>query len=352
MAAREPMLQDVTPMRDEPGYFCGYATGFFNDESRTNWDGSGPRPISWSVWYPTDAEPTDEDKANDSRRIFMLGDVSEGALLSGDRERWPVVMLSHGTGGTAEGLGWLAYELARHGYIAIAPNHHGNTGVEPFRAEAFICWWERASDLSLLLDHLTAAGLFAGKLDLDRVSAAGFSIGGYTALVLAGARTSVEQFQEWGRDKGALARGTGEFPNVAERLPDLMKTSESFRAAFARQSDDLCDPRIKSVVAIAPAPPVRGFLPESVKAINIPVHLVTSGADEIAPRLECADWLKSVNPAFALTCVGERVGHYTFLGLPTRIGRRMSPQIFADNEGVDRAAVHDRVVDLVLAALA
>lgn len=343
MAGREP-CGDLM-------YFCGYLTGTFFDGSRLNWDGNGPRPISWSAWYPTDSAPGDADKAKDERRIFLLGDVVEGASPSGDRPVWPVVMLSHGTGGTAEGLGWLGCALARRGYIALAPNHHGNTALEAYKPEGFLCWWERAPDLSLLLTHLAGEGPFAGRLDLARVSAAGFSIGGYTVLTAAGARTSVDRFTEWGRDKGALGSGVREFPDIEERIPDLLENSEPFRRALERQGDDLGDARFKSIVAMAPAPPVRGFSEESVAGITVPVHIITSGADDIAPRADCADWLKALNPAFKLTSVGDQVGHYTFLGPGSRLGRRLSPDVFTDKVGVDRAEVHARIVDLVVADL-
>jgi hypothetical protein len=44
-------------------------------------------------------------------------------------------ILSYGTGGSAEGMGWLGQRLACLGYICIGVNHHGNTAIEPYRAE-------------------------------------------------------------------------------------------------------------------------------------------------------------------------------------------------------------------------
>ncbi len=333
-------------------YFCGYETGKIADETRVNWDGDAPRPISWSAWYPTNAEPTEEDRAKGAKRFFLFGDVVEGAPLSEGKPVWPVVLLSHGTGGTAEGLGWLGVALARAGYVAIAPNHHGNTGHEVFREEAFICWWERAPDLSRVLDHLAMDGPFVGRLDLNRVSVAGFSIGGYTALVLAGARTSVDRLLAWSDQTGLLGSSAKIFPGLMQRIPELLQQSEAFRVAYARQDSDLSDTRIKSVVAMAPAPPIRGFSKESVAGISIPVHIIAGGADEIAPREHCAEWLAAVNPSFALSSVGENVGHFTYLGLPSRIGKVISPDVFKDNEGVDRAKVHEMIIALALSDMA
>ena len=42
----------------------------------------------------------------------------------------PLVLLSHGTGGSAVMLAWLGETLARAGYVVAAINHHGNTATE------------------------------------------------------------------------------------------------------------------------------------------------------------------------------------------------------------------------------
>jgi len=98
------------------------------------------------------------------------------------------VLLSHGTGGSAVQMAWLGMELARHGYIAVAVNHPGNNATEPYTAEGFALWWERATDLSEVLDGMLADATFGARIDARRVGAAGFSMGGYTVLELAGAR--------------------------------------------------------------------------------------------------------------------------------------------------------------------
>ncbi len=332
-------------------FYCGFATGQLLDERRTNWDGDGPRPIKWAVWYPTAQVPTEADAAKDTRRLFLLGDVIEDAPLARGDAKWPVVVLSHGTGGTAEGMGWLAYVLATSGYIVIAPNHHGNTGHEAYRPEGFLCWWERATDMSRLLDHMSEDDRFGPFMDANRASAVGFSLGGYAVLSLLGARTSVERFQLWARDKGAIGRGTEEFPDVAERLPELLESSSVFRRSFDQQSGDFSDARICKAVAIAPAPPVRAFSKESLLGIAKPVTIITGGADIVAPAGDCGGWLAEVNPSFQHISAGDAVGHYAFLGLPSRLGMRVAPKLFVDNEGVDRARVHQQTAKSILTAL-
>jgi predicted dienelactone hydrolase len=54
------------------------------------------------------------------------------------------VLLSHGPGGAASDLGWLAETLARAGYAVAGVDHHGNTSTEPYVAEGFAFIWEQA----------------------------------------------------------------------------------------------------------------------------------------------------------------------------------------------------------------
>ncbi|MEO1536685.1 MAG: dienelactone hydrolase [Pseudomonadota bacterium] len=247
-------------------------------------------------------------------------------------------------------MGWLAHRLAQDGNIVIGAHHHGNTGREPYHAAGFVCGWERALDLSALLSNLSDEGPFAGRFDLDRVHAIGFSIGGYTALALAGALTSMERYFSWAMENGGFASGPREFPDVASQVPYLLESSRPFRTSWARQGESFKDDRIGTVTAIAPAPPVRAFDEGSVGAISVPVTLVAGEADQEAPSRDCADWLQLANPTFRRVRVGNDVGHYTFLGFPAGDVPDDLNFIFSDNPGVNREAVHDATADAVLAA--
>ena len=326
-------------------YACGYRRGLWLDLSRQNWDQTGPRPVAWSAWYP--ASP------RSSRMIprmawglFDLGEVDpDQALAHGGP--WPVVLLSHGTGGSAESLGWLARELACRGSVVLAAQHHGNTSLEPYRAEGFLCWWERARDLSGLLTEASGPHVFGAALDLQRVAAVGYSLGAHTVLSLGGAVTSMDLLQRWQDSVGAVERGPREFPDLAGRLPSLFESSAVFRASWSRQGDSNQDPRVRAVVAIAPPPPVRAFTHGSIQAMTVPVTLMAGGADLEAPLSVGAAWLQSLNPNFALHEVGGSVGHHSFLGPPSATGQRDQPELFADATEVARDEVHRRVLSLV-----
>ncbi len=327
---------------------CGYRTGTITDTTRPNWHSTGPRPISWSAWYP--ARDTGQREAP-TRRFFDMGNVVLNADLA-DPWKLPVVVLSHGTGGTVEGLGWLARALATEGYVVLGANHHGNTGAEPYLPEGFLCWWERAKDLSVLLTSLTSSGKFAGRLDLEQISAVGFSLGAYTVLALAGAQSSLTEFETWRNENGITAGGPKEFPDLADHIPTLAKDSVAFRNSWNRHSENFTDERIKSVVAIAPPPPIRAFTAQSLAQITRPVTILTGGADLEAPAQHCADWLVQQNPAFRRYDLGRDVGHYTFLDFPADSSLVGKVDIFTDPETVDRAKIHRQAAARVVQALA
>lgn len=321
----------------------GYREGRTEDPTRPRWRGEGARPLAWAAWYPATAGAAAAERLADT--LFTMGPVAEAAAVSRAELRWPVVLLSHGTGGTAQGMGWLGRRLAERGFVCIGVNHHGNTAVEPYLAEGFLCWWERSADLSAILDHLAADASLGPRLDLDRVAVCGFSLGGHTALASAGAIFSMARFEAW-RTSGAMPLdGPREFPDLVGQVAALEAGSAAFRESLARHGDDYRDPRVRAVLALAPAPTVRGFEPESLARIEAPARILAGEADTEAPHDLCALWLAERNPRFRIELLGPEVGHYVFVGEPTEEGRRLEPAICLDAPGVDRRAIQERTAE-------
>ena len=168
----------------------------------------------------------------------------------------PVVLFSHGLGGSQWGYSYLGRHLAAHGYASVHCSHPGSDwllwdGKGMGKAMVSLrkaqedpaTWRERPRDLRFILDRLATlaeqAPLLAGRLDAGRVAVAGHSLGSYTALALAGLRPD---------------------------LPD--------------GPTDLVDPRPFAFVAMSPQG-AGGFQPPgSWAAITRPVLLITGTADE------------------------------------------------------------------------
>ncbi|NPU64813.1 signal peptidase [Bradyrhizobium sp. 83012] len=320
----------------------GFRQGRFADASRPNWDGDGPRPIDWFAWYPA-AESAIEAAlpvAPWPEGWFKAGAAALNAPLAGNGSR-PLLVYSHGTGCNALQVEWLARELASRGFIAVGVNHHGNHNAAPFRAEGFLCSWERPRDISVLIDHIVAHPDFAGHVDLDRISAVGYSLGGVTATALLGAIMIRSPFEPGAN----LGRGPREFPDLADHLPRLMGESAIFRDSWARMSASYHDPRIKAALLLAPGRSVQGFSEESVAAIKVPTRIMVGGADALLPS---ARWLQERLPHSTLDIVADDAGHYVFLPESTELGRSSDPVCCVDPPSVDRGGVHRTVVAAAL----
>ncbi|HEX7285711.1 MAG TPA: alpha/beta fold hydrolase [Candidatus Angelobacter sp.] len=115
---------------------------------------------------------------------------------------FPLVLFSHGLGGCNTQSMFLMEALAQNGYLVLAPNHKDATCAagddergpgrpqQPLRDAAQwndATYKDRAIDMQALLDAVLKEKTFAGvAVDGARIGIAGHSLGGYTALGLAG----------------------------------------------------------------------------------------------------------------------------------------------------------------------
>ena len=321
----------------------GRRSGVILDPDRRDWSDKGQRPLAWDLWYPADGETgmPEGDLPDDTPRLFRrYPAVVDAPLAAG--EAFPVVLLSHGSGGSAAGLSWIGTRLAAAGYAVIGANHHGNTSLEPYRAEGFYCWWERSRDLSVLLDYHLREGPLGGRLDPARVSAVGFSLGGHAVVGLLGGICSVERFVDWAQGSAYLD-GPREFPSLVDAVEAVRATSPVLRASIERQSISYRDPRIRRAAVLAPAPTIRGFASDTLAGIAVPLLATAGGADREAPPGLCAEWLCRQMPEARFEALGADVGHYVFLNECTDWGCTVEPEICVDPPGVVRRAIHQQV---------
>jgi predicted dienelactone hydrolase len=322
----------------------------FTDEHRQNWQGTAPRPLRTLVWYPAAATATKEETifgGPPDREVFAPVTVGSAPEISNTKQKYPLVLLSHGTGGSAVQMMWLGYYLAVRGYIVAAVNHHGNTGAERQpAAQGFMLFWERARDLSVLLDKLLADPRIGPRIDRARIGAAGFSLGGYTVISIAGGQFSPRQFASFcrSRQRDFTCEPQPEFPEAPKVFAELKKTDAIVQESLRHAGDSYRDPRIKLVFAIAPALG-GGFTKGGLSKINIPVFIVVGQADKVAPALTNARRYAELIRAAKLTILPGEIGHYTFLAECNAHGRDIL-DICRDAPSVDRAQVHQQVAQL------
>lgn len=230
------------------------------------------------------------------------------------------------------------------GYLVAAVNHHGNTSAEDsYLPQGFVLWWERARDLSRLIDALLADPRFGPRIDARRIGAAGFSLGGYAVLSAAGALTDRAAWERFCAED-ATQPGCAlppESPFTMEEVLSLVESDPAMRASLADSGLSYRDERVRAVYAMAP---VLGpaLDPQSLAAVAIPVRIVVGDRDDQAlPDLTARPVAQGV-PGASLRTLAS-VGHYAFLAPCTLRGRLLASALCVDAGGVDREAVHAKV---------
>lgn len=315
----------------------------FQDSTRTNWAGNAPRPIMVSIWYPA-PETAELVQFLPEAVPFAVPLVALAAPVASTAARYPLVVLSHGTGGAALQMMWLGHHLAANGFIVAALSHHGNSGDGgEYQPQGFMLWWERARDMSVAIDRLVADSTFGVRIDRDRIGAAGFSLGGYTVTALAGGLTSLEEFERFCRsaDRDYTCGPQPEYPQAPVLFARMKETDPIVRTSLARASSSYRDARIKAVYAIAPALG-SAFTTAGLAEIRIPVHIAVGAADSITPVATNARRLATLIPGARLTVLPGNVGHHVFLA-ECKPESATTVEICRDPEGVDRAAIHKTV---------
>ena len=155
-------------------------------------------------------------------RIFLPKRDERAGGASG--ERYPVVVFSHGAGGSREGYAYAATHLASHGYLVVLPQHAGSDtaawrsaagGPVAKMVDDAANLENRPRDVSFVLDQVSHDPELAARADMNRVGGAGHSFGAYTSLAAAGLRVKIEgATRSWpdARVKAAVAmspQGTG-----------------------------------------------------------------------------------------------------------------------------------------------
>lgn len=236
-------------------------------------------PLNGFVWYPTQASQSPDLLGQNA--LFYGHYVQTGAPATD--AALPLVVLSHGSGGNAVQLGWLASQLANAGFVVAAVNHAGTTSrdSDPHRTPMI---WERAADLTALVDHIIA-GTDGPRIDATRVGALGFSLGGYSALGVSGVRLSKVAFIDYcDRNAGLVDCGWMQAAGVDFDAIDQTRYEGDYR-----------DPRISAVAVIDPALP-QAMTEPSLKGLEPAALIINLGTLAEIPEAMRADAVAKTMP--------------------------------------------------------
>ncbi|HBB33340.1 MAG TPA: dienelactone hydrolase [Cyanobacteria bacterium UBA8803] len=232
------------------------------------------------------------------RRRAIPVDVYSSKAASANK---PLIIFSHGLGSVKIELRYLAEHLASHGYVVAALEHPGSNEAHIRKAlkldtsslgviellnslrEALLRqtpildaeeFLNRPKDISFVLDELAKLNQttepLQGKLSLDRVLVIGYSLGGSTALSLAGAEIQLTQLKQ--RCPGnVLAFSLGE-------------NAQCFAKSLPEDRYQLRDPRIKAAISLSPTTSLL-FGETGLTQVTVPTLIAAGSADKTTPAL-------------------------------------------------------------------
>lgn len=287
---------------------------------------NAPTPIQMGIWYPSDA-PVPKAINSPFRQALALN-----AKVSGDH--LPLVILSHGYGGWMGGHADAALELAEAGYIVAAPEHPGNNSEDESASTAE--WLvSRPADIATVIDFMLQDWPAAEHIAADRIGVYGFSAGGYTALVAAGAVPDfLQALQHCENNPQEFTCEIGMLEGIA---PESLGKEVQAVAG---------DGRIKAISVAAPGLSYM-FDESALAAVNMPVQLWSGAVDVRVPHASNGANLAAHLPNIVETHIVEKAGHFAFMAECNPKLKEYNPRIWnmvcVDAEGFDRGAFHEQL---------
>lgn len=296
----------------------GSKTYTFYDEQRDN------RLLTVELWYPTDIKSLDDPYLPDL--VWQHPPIARNASLSSKKQKYPLILYSHGyLGDRLEP--WLPKFLAQHSFITATVDHYGNTWFNKIEK-----WsrrpWHRALDIRFILETILQDPFLKEKIDTDRIGFAGFSQGGWTGLLLAGAGIDLPYtYDKYGPVKILDAYADCQEEDLSQYWPN---------------------DRIKAFFLLAPGVGEdMQLLTTTFHMIKKPVFIVTGSDDDIViPEKNAFYYKKHITNAQLY--VIPQAGHWQFLSVPTPFGikeltKLQKLELITDPPGIDRAALHAQI---------
>lgn len=202
----------------------------------------------------------------------------------------PVVLFSHGLGGSRFGSAYLGKHWAARGYVSVFLQHPGSDESvwrdQPMAARMSALrdaassrnFLLRAQDVKVVLDQLEVWNsdpihALKGRMDINRIGMSGHSFGGQTTQATSGQS----------------------FPLVGQKLTDK---------------------RIRAAIVMSPSAPDRGNIDNAFGNVSIPWMLMTGTLDSAAVGTQTPESRRSVFPALRkgdkFQIVFDRAEHSAF----------------------------------------
>ena len=224
-------------------------------------------------------------------------DVSENAsIING---QFPLVIISHGNGGSHLLYRSISTILAKNGYIVAMVEQFGNNRNDNHLENTSENLVYRPKHITLVIDYFLAQYELRFNILKDKIAVIGHSMGGYTALALAGG-----------------------IPRTKEGMTINAKS----------------DPRIKAIILLAPG---AGWFRNSLNLVVVPILLLAAEHDEITPLWNSEIILEGVpNKNQVSFRIVKNAGHFSFLSPFPQTMKKPTFLPSTDPVGFDREQFH------------
>ena len=294
----------------EPGYH--WSVGFHR---LSFLDPLDDQPMRAIAFYPS----------REAEGLTKLGsyevEATEGAKIA--MGRYPLLMLSHGNTGTPLALHDLATSLARKGFVVVAVLHPGDNYKDHSRLGTLSNLYGRPMQISAAISATLADPELSPYVHDDQVGVIGYSAGGETALILAGAQPDLDRLRRYCQERP-------EERDACTTKGELIADRDDLEPA--------ADPRIRALLLMAPLSLMFGR--QTLADVHVPVLLYSGENDSLVFPDKNADALARKLPVEPEFKVIPGAGHFVFMAPCNDEQMAAMPGLCTDAQGVDREDIH------------
>lgn len=233
----------------------------------------------------------------------------------------PLIVISHGQGGSYLGHHDTASALANAGFVVVSLNHPGDSFDDDGAAQQLRIFESRPRDVSRVISFMLSNWPHRQQLDPRAIGVFGFSRGGYTALALAGAT-----------------------PSASASAVRFCQSWWSFVLSLCRQLDadkvqirPQADSRVRAVVVVDP---LDLFDAAGVRKVQVPVQLWASEMGGDGVELAHVEAIRAALPQPPEYRIARGAGHFAYLAPCSPEFKKAEPELCKDPDGFDRGLWH------------
>lgn len=290
----------------------------------------GQMPVT--LVYPTAA----------TSRPFTSGDFTINVALGAApvRGNGRLIVMSHGTGGSAIAGHDLAATLVRAGFVVAQPEHSGDNWRDQ-RLAGPESWKLRPIEISRTIDAVAQDPRFAALLDVSKVGVHGMSAGGVTGLALAGGEWSLDGLilhckAHQTNDPIFCFTGAHTPAQRAERKAAFDNAPASGVDPTPHGGARVRDPRVTSIALTVPVAAI--FSGASLSQLHTPVGLVEASDDSVlVPSFHSTRVLQTCQRCTLIDRL-DGADHFDVLSpWPESVARDVGRLFGGGNKGIPRA---------------